>query len=451
MNKNDVIKIINNSRKNQYFNDATNFYLVSKNKKQPINLDNIYKQLQIFSKAPYGIVENFENSSIAKELENMLLNVVLYISVAVVLSIIGFVFINFIMKKEFNRTEKQIGIFKALGYNKYELSLVFAIKVFVVMFVSIILGYIISLPVQVKVNQFYVNSVTSGFSSIYGDWQFMLILFLLVPFCFLLISFLVFQFYLSKKTLHLISQNNLQRISKFKLSIKKLFSKCHFLFRIQLAFTLKSFFKWLVVCIIFMITTSLFLISFTAKDIFVSSYNNVYATYNNDINKVFAFDQYAWSNKRIDSSTSEQYLAIVDDYPVTFIANNDNQATLEIMKNQAEKFRENLVKVNNKKTVNDFLLINFTHQAIYLQDFKKLIQLFETFLKQNKLNIDQYSINLDDIKKQLFELAKINNLSNQVFISINQYWYNQNDQLPFFKLKFTHKNIKLIKKLAILI
>jgi putative ABC transport system permease protein len=57
-----------------------------------------------------------------KGLENIKIQVIIYIVLGIIVLVLAFIFINFIIKKELNQSRVQIGIFKAMGYTHRELS-----------------------------------------------------------------------------------------------------------------------------------------------------------------------------------------------------------------------------------------------------------------------------------------------------------------------------------------
>lgn len=61
-------------------------------------------------------------SATQRSLNNLKIQVMIYLILGVVVLVLAFIFINFSIRKELNETRKQIGIFKSFGYKIAELS-----------------------------------------------------------------------------------------------------------------------------------------------------------------------------------------------------------------------------------------------------------------------------------------------------------------------------------------
>jgi putative ABC transport system permease protein len=126
-----------------------------------------------------------------KGLENIKIQVIIYIVLGIIVLVLAFIFINFIIKKELNQSRVQIGIFKAMGYTHRELSWIFALKTLITIFIGIILGYVVSIPLQIYAAGQFESSVAIGFAKVYASPLFLFILWICIPLFFMGISYLL--------------------------------------------------------------------------------------------------------------------------------------------------------------------------------------------------------------------------------------------------------------------
>jgi putative ABC transport system permease protein len=129
--------------------------------------------------------------STIKGLENIKIQVIIYIVLGVIVLVLAFIFINFIIKKELNQSRVQIGIFKAMGYTHRELSWIFALKTLITIFIGITLGYIVSIPLQIYAAGQFESSVAIAFSKVYASPLFLFIIWICIPLFFMGISYLL--------------------------------------------------------------------------------------------------------------------------------------------------------------------------------------------------------------------------------------------------------------------
>lgn len=441
MNKADVSRLIHQSQKPSII--SSSFYLTSPNGNDVIKLKDIYKRFEKVFEQPEEQIFDFNSSNVAKQIQSIRLQIILFLSIGFILLGLGFIFINFIMKKEVDKTRKQIGIFKGFGYKTSELTWVFATKFFLTMIIGVVIGYLASLPLQLYINKNYVNNITIPFSLIYTDWWFLTLFFVVIPFVFTALAYLIIFFYVKKPILQLINANLKARNGFLKSAIKKMFSKTTFIFKMQLAFTLKSFLKWFIVCVIFMITSALFLMSFDINPIFSSLIDNMYVTSKNDVDHIVNFNYLTSAVGKKDDTNPT--LNLMEKYPITFTKINDEKTNEANLKVQAENFHEYLqefLKLENPNLEPDKLLelstkiydVQLTHRSIYLEDFIKAFTYLEKVFEINGIDKSEIQFNADDFINKMNIINKDNQVDKPMIV-INQYNYNPKKELPYLSLK----------------
>lgn len=378
---------------------------------------------------PTTILVAYDDGYIATQTQNINIQIILYSVVGSILLFLGFVFINYIMKKEMNKTRRQIGIFKAFGYRTTELSWVFSTKFFLTMFFGVVLGYCFSIPIQLYVNTLYTPGLLIPFALIYAPWQFMLILFLVMPIFFTGLSFLFIWSYLRKPSLVLINGAGKLRFNFLVTGIKHIFQKTSFLFRIQLAFTLKGFLKWTVVMFIFFISSLLFIIQFNASDIFdniVQSFSNVYQK---DVDHRFQFSNPLIMAAGYQTPSGEEKLQLVNNnhFRVIPTANVEQiqAASLTAFHSLANAIHEN---PRDFVTLKKILAYQPIYQSVYLTDLIQVINDFST----------SGGLRLPDWLKSIVNWTGIIDQSQvKTVLTFNTLYYNPQSELPLVNLPVT--------------
>ncbi|WP_339023031.1 ABC transporter permease [Spiroplasma endosymbiont of Crioceris asparagi] len=128
---------------------------------------------------------------------------------------LAFGFIIYVQKKELSGTRKQMGVFKSIGYSKWSLSVPSTIKIIIIMYVGITFGYLISMPMQVKVfNTQYSKMMVFSIQHVFHSLWFMSILFIALPVFFTIIGYLIILNYLKESPLSLMSDSTTTKTSQ---------------------------------------------------------------------------------------------------------------------------------------------------------------------------------------------------------------------------------------------
>ena len=371
----------------------------------------------------------YDDGYIATQTQNINIQIILYSAVGSVLLFLGFIFINYTMKKEMNKTRRQIGIFKAFGYRTTELSWVFLTKFFLTMSLGVALGYCFSIPIQLYVNTLYTSGLLIPFALIYAPWQFMLILFLVIPIFFTGLSFLFIYSYLRKPSLVLINGAGKLHFNFLVTGIKHIFRKTSFLFRIQLAFTLKGFFKWTVVMFIFFISSLLFIIQFNASDIFrdiVQSFSNVYQK---NVDHRFQFPSTLMMTSQYQTPSGEEKLQLVNNnhfrvLPTTNVE-VEQEKSLAAFRTLAAEIHKN---PHDAANLMKLLAYQPIYKSVYLADLTQIINDLST----------SGGLPLPDWLKNIVNWTGIIDQSHvKTVLTFNTLYYNPQTELPLVNLPVT--------------
>ncbi|WHQ36346.1 ABC transporter permease [Spiroplasma sp. SV19] len=378
---------------------------------------------------PTTTLVTYDDGYIATQTQNINIQIILYSAVGSVLLFLGFVFINYTMKKEMNKTRRQIGIFKAFGYRTSELSWVFSTKFFLTMFLGVAFGYCFSIPIQLYVNTLYTPGLLIPFSLIYAPWQFMLILFLVVPIFFTGLSFLFIYSYLRKPSLVLIHGGGKLRFNFLVTGVKKVFQKTSFLFRMQLAFTLKGFLKWMIVMFIFFISSLLFIIQFNASDIFgdiVQSFSNVYQK---DVDHRFQFPNTLMMAARYQTPSGDEKLQLINNNHFRVIPTANVEQTQAI---SLATFHALAVKIHKNPgdlaTLRELLAYQPIYQSVYLSD---LTQVINDLSNVGGLPLPSW------LKNIVNWTGIIDQTQVKTVLTFNTLYYNPQTELPLVNLPVT--------------
>lgn len=381
---------------------------------------------------PTATLIPYENSDIAMQTQNINIQIILYSAIGSVLLFLGFIFINYTMKKEMNKTRRQIGIFKAFGYQTTELSWIFSTKFFITMLFGIILGYCVSIPIQLYVNTLYTTGLLIPFKLIYVYLWFMLILFLVIPIFFTTLSFLFTMSYLKKPSLVLINVAGKMHFYGLIIGIKKIFSKTSFLFRIQLAFTLKGFWKWMIVMFIFFISSLLFIIQFNASDIFrqiVYSFSNVYQK---DVDHRLQFPSLLTIATSHRTPIGEEKLKLINNNHFRVLPISDVEQTQAV---SLAKFNELATAIHHNpmdmELWKKLFLYKLIYQSVYLTD---LIQVVKDITNIKWGNLPDWGKNIVNLSN-LIDQTHI-----KTVVSFNTLYYNPQTELPVLNLAVTPSN-----------
>ncbi|WP_338954614.1 ABC transporter permease [Spiroplasma endosymbiont of Polydrusus cervinus] len=383
---------------------------------------------------PTATLVPYEDNYIALQTQNINIQIILYSSIGAVLLFLEFLFINYTMKKEMNKTRRQIGIFKAFGYQSGELSWIFSTKFFMTMLFGIVIGYCFSIPIQLYVNTLYTTGLLIPFKLIYVSWWFMFILFFVIPIFFTALFFLFTISYLKKPSLVLINVGGKVHFYALMIGIKKIFSKSGFLFRIQLAFFLKEFWKWMIVMFIFFVSYLMFIIQFNASDIFsdiVQAFSNVYQK---DVDHRFQFPNTLTMATSYKNPSGEDKLQLINTNHFRVLPTSDVEQTQVV---SLTKFNELATAIHhepaNIKLWEELAVYQPIYKSVYLTD---LIQVFKDLINLNpsKIKIPTWAKNILNLSS-LIDQTKV-----KTVVSFNTLYYHPQTELPILNLSVTPSN-----------
>ena len=268
-----------NASDNWTIADASEIYFTSPNNNDFTNLEKVLTP-GFSSGDGYN---TYKSSPIASATNNLRTSLYINLALSSILLLLGFVFINFTMKKEINKTRSQLGIFKAFGYYNRQLSWIFSLKFFVTAFLGAVVGFAIGIPFQVLSATSFTNSLILPFETVYVAPLFLVAFFLFIPLIFTAISYSLNFYYLRQPILDLIRGNSKARIPILARFFGLIFAKTAFTIRVQVAFTFKAFSKYVIVMLVFFISATLFIFSYTAIDQVQSLTKNLFIQYQSDV------------------------------------------------------------------------------------------------------------------------------------------------------------------------
>ncbi|ASP27960.1 ABC transporter permease [Spiroplasma corruscae] len=380
------------------------------------SLENELKGTSIFSPgaSPFKDISQHKNIS---ELNNLFIMTYIYLAIGVILFVLGFCFVIFILKKEINNTRNQLGVFKALGYRTNQLTWIFALKNFVSMSISIIIGYLLSFPFQIdSAEKQFKSLVTFKFDYIYHDPIFIILLVVLIPLTFSLFAYFIIFRVLNASALDLIQkQTKRNKKSYFILSLQVLFfpfliftlinylilnySKKYnkwFSFKLQNAFVSDNKGKFLLIVSLFGISAFLFTTQLKAIPVLKNMFESGYNIYNKDVNHYYNFRKVN-NVKYSDSGLMRNN--ILPDYKISYS---------DIEEDKEKYIKENILYSGKISLLADSIS-NFRNKVLNNEDLKEykayLNILCNTTFLMYPLNFDDTSIDVEKwIKENLLPL-----------------------------------------------
>ncbi|WP_146637387.1 FtsX-like permease family protein [Spiroplasma clarkii] len=244
------------------------------------------------------------------ELTNLTIMTWVFSIIGGILFVLAFFFITFVLKKEINSTRKQLGVFKSLGYTTKELTWVFSVKTFLTMFVAIFLGYLLSIPFQINAaTKVYAGTVIFDYQVIYTNPVFLVVIGLVVPLLFAIMSYIIIFKYLNESALNLLSSGPKDKkrtwlivlfYTAFPVALPFVFlnwilmksfksKNICFTYRMQDAFISKGKGKYLLVMLLVGFTSFLFTIQLRAMPILQGVINGAFNMYNPDVDHFYGF------------------------------------------------------------------------------------------------------------------------------------------------------------------
>ncbi|QHX35779.1 ABC transporter permease [Spiroplasma sp. TIUS-1] len=390
---------------------------------------------------------------------------IIYIVIGTILLLLASVFMLYSQKEELNRTRKQLGVFKSNGYKTWELSLPSTLKVFLLMFIGLLVGYLCSFPLQMNaVDKQFGSIAVFSIARIYANPAFLFILFVCVPSIFTSIIFLILLHFLSERPLDLMSQSSvtsfvrhpwwywllLPVIFPFVLLHKLftwLFNKTRwgFTFKFQAAFLSISKGKFTIVMILFSFAT--YLVSMEMKAMPVM---------NNMFNEATSFLK---SSTDHESSIYGDDLGLPDKngYQKIYESSFIGRQFVDLKGDSIEDFlkKQHLESNSKEKVMDDFV---FNAHALVSRMFDERIKFLEKtkFLNEDLQNIAMKISSVFSIGSLVLPVEisttnsfdKIEEKSNKLFTDIKNLLFNIPENLKDEIRKLLNNYILEIKAIA---
>ncbi|AHF58317.1 ABC transporter permease [Spiroplasma eriocheiris] len=186
-------------------------------------------------------------------------------SIAIACSIIIAIIIGFFIKKDIENQKRQIGVLKALGYQKYKLAFIFTCNIVFTMIIGCVLGWALSIPMQMYFTSSNIYSIGLPLTMFYFNPLIFTSAIIFAPVAFIILAFTIAFILLNRSALDLIYDLKSNNLSFKTRKVKKQHKKIWHLglsFNIHLSFTfaLKSLGKWIMVMVV--LTFASFLLMF---------------------------------------------------------------------------------------------------------------------------------------------------------------------------------------------
>ncbi len=409
-------KINNEENPNLDFNDDNNIkffinnddktnILLNKNENYSNIIDNFLKNNYIKNAtevSEFGI--DYNNSNYYKSTTLTKEEIIINIIIAIFTLSLGFVFLNFIIKKDINAMKKQIGVFKSIGYKNKELSWIFSLRILLTFLITSLISFVASIPLQIYINKnSNLNTSILEIHSVNINIYFLLIMFLVIPILFTIMSFFT-NLHTIKKPISdlLIGENKVKNIWILK-PIKKIFIKFPFFTRIQISFTIQELFKWLLIVFIFTLSLTVLIVEKNSFNSLTDQVRKKVLTngiYTKNVNSDWINEFYS----NTINMENNNYLETL--YNSDFLENNIQIENFDdqTIKNEIKNSNEYWNNIANNYDIVDLLSSSISkHPYIYASTLEKISNLCNLF-----------GINLDELQKNI----------NTNFINKNKYGKN---------------------------
>ncbi|WP_425382490.1 FtsX-like permease family protein [Spiroplasma endosymbiont of Melieria omissa] len=214
----------------------------------------------------------------------------------VVLLVIIFIIMSYV-RKEIDLQKPQIGLLKALGYSNFQIAISFVILIFLITFISSIIGLGIGLGLQIWFNSLNNMGFFMPLPILFFSWIVFIVSLIIIPIIFIVISYMQSETKLRVSPLLLICDRPSNSSSKLISVLKYPFRYWPFKQRLAIAFTLKSVGKLFLVFFTFIFVSFLLLFQSSATDLFDNKINNLYGYYNKDVKwNTSTSSMYTYSN-----------------------------------------------------------------------------------------------------------------------------------------------------------
>lgn len=185
------------------------------------------------------------------KMENIMFTAITF----VVLLVIIFIIMSYV-RKEIDLQKPQIGLLKALGYSNFQIAISFVILIFLITFISSIIGLGIGLGLQIWFNSLNNIGFFMPLPILFFSWIVFIVSLIIIPIIFIVISYMQSETKLRVSPLLLIYDRPSNSSSKLISVLKYPFRYWPFKQRLAIAFTLKSVGK------LFLVFLLLFLLVF---------------------------------------------------------------------------------------------------------------------------------------------------------------------------------------------
>ncbi|WP_342252360.1 ABC transporter permease [Spiroplasma endosymbiont of Amphibalanus improvisus] len=347
----------------------------------------------------------FNDLSFSKNIFNIEIQIILFALVGIIALFLAVVFINFVIKKEMNKTITQLGVFKAFGYKKRQLSWIFALKTAITIFIGAVVGMLLSFPMQIKMQSIFSNGINMVIEPIYSSVLFILIIIILVPLLFTVLGYLLTIKFLFKPTLSLLNNDiKKQKSHTFVKKINRSISKFPFLFKMQGFYVFRSFGKVVIVFSLFSICSLLMMVQLSSLNVVNDMTYSGWSSYAFSGGNTITFDKmnYVNSTDPQKPGISKPYLPFKD-YDDT--SDLDQMYNTERAKNK--DFFTELDKWDNSNIPNDNVDFNKVKN-------QELFSFDNTNPDDPKFS-DPFILSIDDLQNYFLEYA---------------YYYTGSFQLP---------------------
>ncbi|ASZ09173.1 ABC transporter permease [Mesoplasma chauliocola] len=355
-------------------------------------------EVKIFSNLETSWIK-WSETKVAKALENLQIRIIINVVLGSIILILAFLFINFQLKKEMNETRKQLGIFKSFGYKTSELSWIFSIKTGILFFISLLLGFFISIPIQLFAAKAFENTIAIEFSSIYVSPLFLFFLFIIIPSIFISISYITTILYIKEPVLSLMASARKTKVNiKQNFLFKKVFKgEKFFNWRLRRAFVRTSRGKFYTVQTLFACASFTYILLFGAQNLMTKMLNQSFAVYNE---KTDHFYNWWNSNAKLDIQEGQKKYNYKYQTETTSLDYNDYseyENTNEYLNvNSSEEYRFKIDAVI-QMTNNYFMSLSTQDKVDFLLPKSEMY-----FILNNMLNAKTNNLTIEDESNSSF-------------------------------------------------
>lgn len=294
----------------------TSFINVNGNLTEPQKITLLRKVLSNYFVAPDNAIVAFEASLPGQVVMLTNTGFIINTSIAVACSIIILFIIAFFIKKDITNAKRQIGVLKSLGYHRFELSFIFTFNIIFTTLIGCLLGWALSIPLQMYFTGSNLYSIGLPLSSFYFNPLIFVSATIFIPLIFIGMSFLISFILLSRTALDLIYDLKGSNLSFRPKKVKKGRKYAHFglTFNVDLSFTfaLKSLGKWIMVLIVLAFSSFLLIFQLDAGVMAQGIVKDSFRYFKNDI-KSYLIASYDQQDIAQEASNSKPYQWITAD------------------------------------------------------------------------------------------------------------------------------------------